>query len=150
MGVKEKIKQSKFADNREKAVVNITYTQSYLSGCFNSVLKDHKISMQQFNVLRILKGQHFNPVSVLEISSRMLDKMSNASRLIDKLCTKELVIKKTSEGDRRQVDITLTSKGILKLDELNMLVRGVLQEHNNLSEVEYDHLNKLLDKFRND
>lgn len=150
MGIKDKIKQSKFADDREKAVVNITDTQSYLSGRFNSVLKEHKISMQQFNVLRILKGQYPNPVSMFEISSRMLDKMSNASRLVDKLIFKELVVKKLSERDRRQLDISLTSKGILTLDELNKLVRGVLHEHNNLTPGEYDHLNTLLDKFRND
>ncbi|MGY8847344.1 MAG: MarR family transcriptional regulator, partial [Bacteroidia bacterium] len=80
MGIAEEIKQKEFANFAEKAIVNISYTNSYFSGLINSALKEHKTSLQQFNVLRILQGQNPKPVSVNEITKRMVDKMSNASR----------------------------------------------------------------------
>tara|TARA_B100001059_G_scaffold81348_1_gene79362 strand:+ start:18527 stop:18823 length:297 start_codon:yes stop_codon:yes gene_type:complete len=85
MTIEKRIKQKKFKSNAEKAIVNIAYTQSYFSSKINSVLKAHNISSLQFNVLRIIKGQHPNPVSLGDITSRMIDKMSNTSRLIRRL-----------------------------------------------------------------
>ena len=148
MGLEEAIKQSKFESEREKAIVNISYTQSYLSTSFNTALKEYNISLQQFNVLRILKGQHPKAVSINDITARMVDKMSNCSRLVDKLYTKELVKRETCSYDKRQLDISLTSKGSSTLEELNMLTKEVITHHDNLTDTEYQTLNELLDKLR--
>ncbi len=150
MSLEDKIQQKKFVSETEKAVVNISYTHSYISGLINTALKEHNVSIQQFNVLRILKGQHPKPVSINEITGRMVDKMSNASRLVGKLYTKKLVQRTACSYDKRQVDITLTKEGENTLSTLNQLVDEVINAHNNLSVSEYEQLNMLLDKMRND
>lgn len=148
MGLEEQIKQSKFASQREKAIVNISFTQSYLSTAFNTALKEHNVSLQQFNVLRILKGQHPKAVSINEITGRMVDKMSNCSRLVEKLYSKNLVRRDTCSYDKRQLDISLTPEGVKTLDQLNILMDSVINKHNNLTESEFEMLNTLLDKLR--
>jgi DNA-binding MarR family transcriptional regulator len=149
MSLEEQIKQSKFKSEREKAIVNISFTHSYLSNKLNSALKCHAaISMQQYNVLRILKGQHPNAISVSEITARMVDKMSNTSRLIDKLFAKNLIERKTCTYDKRQLDIVLTEEGADTLITLNNLVNIIIEEHNALNDDEYKMLNELLNKFR--
>ncbi len=100
------------------------------------------------DVLRILQGQHPVPVSINEITTRMVDKMSNASRLVDKLDDKELVHRKTSCHDKRQVDISITETGQKTLAELNIIVNQIIQEHSHLTPGEYETLNHLLDKLR--
>jgi len=148
MGLEEQIKQSKFASEQEKAIVNISFTESYFSGLFNTALKEHKVSLQQFNVMRILKGQHPKAVSVNEINSRMVDKMSNCSRLVEKLYAKNLIQRTKCSYDKRQLDISLTSQGIKVLKELNVLMDDVISQHNNLTEDEFITLNLLLEKLR--
>ena len=148
MRLEEKIQQKGFSNGIQKAMVNISYTNSYLSGILNATLKTHNISLPQYNVLRILAGQHPKPISVNEITARMVDKMSNASRLVDKLCTKEVVERTTCEYDKRQVDINITEKGKELLKVLTPLVDQVVQNHNNLSAEESETLNTLLDKLR--
>jgi DNA-binding MarR family transcriptional regulator len=148
MGIEDLIKQEKFSNEAEKTIVNISFTNSYLSGLLNSAIRDFNISLQQFNVLRILQGQHPSPVSINEITSRMVDKMSNASRLVDKLDDKELVKRKTSCHDKRQVDISITETGQKTLSELNVIVNQIIQDHSHLTPSEYEMLNHLLDKLR--
>jgi DNA-binding MarR family transcriptional regulator len=148
MGIGDEIKQKEFANFAEKAIVNISYTNSYFSGLINSALKEHKTSLQQFNVLRILQGQHPKPVSVNEITLLMVDKMSNASRLVDKLCTKELVVRGACLYDKRQVDVSITQHGQKTLKILSAVVDKVILSHQNLSSLEFDTLNQLLDKLR--
>lgn len=150
MGIEENIKQKSFSSEVEKAMVNLSYTQSYMSSKINAALKPHKISSQQFNVLRILKGQHPDPVSINDITSRMVDKMSNASRLVDKLCKKELIIRSSCAHDKRQVDVNITEAGQQLLLELNSRIREVINEHSHLTDDEYKTLNELMDKFRLD
>jgi len=148
MGIGDEIKQKEFANFAEKAIVNVSYTNSYFSGLINSALKEHKTSLQQFNVLRILQGQHPKPVSVNEITLRMVDKMSNASRLVDKLSDKELVIRGACSYDKRQVDVSVTEYGQKTLKKLNTVVDEVIKKHQNLTPLEFDTLNQLLDKLR--
>ena len=150
MTLEQKIKQKSFSNEAEKAIVNISYTNSYLTHLINTALKKHNVSVQQFNVLRILKGQHPKPVSVNDITDRMIDKMSNASRLVEKLRIKELIERNKCSFDKRQVDVSLTQLGLDQLEMLNELVNEVISNHNNLSQEEFAHLNNLLDKFRND
>ena len=148
MTIEKRIKQKKFKSNAEKAIVNIAYTQSYFSSKINSVLKAHNISSQQFNVLRIIKGQHPNTVSVGDITSRMIDKMSNTSRLIRRLEKKDLVQRVNNPFDGRQINVFLTLRGAQILEKSNVLVNNVVNEHGHLSEEELIELNRLLDKIR--
>ena len=148
MGIEDQIQQKGFANLTEKALVNISFTNSYLSGLMNTTLKSHTISLQQFNVLRILKGQHPKPTSINEITTRMVDKMSNASRLVDKLCTKGYAVRSTCEYDKRQVDININDKGQELLIRLNGLIAEVIAQHNLLTSEEFKTLNSLLDRLR--
>lgn len=148
MSIEKEIQQEKFKSEAEKAIVNISYTNGYLSNQLNNALKSHNISMQQFNVLRILQGQHPQPVSINQITSRMVDKMSNASRLVDKLCSKEFVKREKCPYDKRQVDIKITPDGQKTLKQLNQLTDGVINNHTNLNNDEFARLNELLDKLR--
>lgn len=148
MGINEIIQQKSFASEAQKAFVNIAYTQSNMTNELNSVLKPHKISMQQFNVLRILKGHSPKPISINEISNRMVDRMSNASRLVDKLCKKGFAQREISERDKRQADIKITPKGEDFLLQLNRVVDQKIGEYKTcLSDDEFVTLNLLLDKL---
>ncbi len=151
MGINEKIQQKGFESEVQKAIVNIHFTQSYFSGLVHNALKPYKISSQQFNVLRILKGKDPEPISINEISERMIDRMSNASRLVDKLCLKGLAIRSQSESDKRQVNVGITVFGKEVLKGLNTSIDEVIKSHNTfLSLEEFQKLNQLLDKVRND
>ena len=148
MTIELQIKQKTFESNTEKAIVNIAFTHSYFSTKINGVLKKHNISSQQFNVLRIIKGQHPRPVSIGDITTRMIDKMSNTSRLIRRLEKKDLVKRVNSPFDGRQIDVFLTLRGLQILDKLNVLVDNVVKDHSHLNEEELIKLNYLLDKIR--
>lgn len=150
MSLENQIQQNMFANQAEKAIVNISYTHSYIYGLINTALKKHNVSIQQFNVLRILKGQHPKPVAVNEITKRMVDKMSNASRLVDKLDLKNLIERVPCSYDKRQVDISLTQEGRDVLIVLSQLVDDIINAHSNLTVLEYEQLNMLLDKMRNE
>jgi DNA-binding MarR family transcriptional regulator len=150
MGLEENIQQKEFTTEIEKATVNISFTQSYISALLNSSFKTYNISIQQFNVLRILQGQHPKPVSVNDITLRMIDKMSNASRLVEKLFNKNLVGRAKCSYDKRQVDVSITKEGQNTLNKLNKHVEEFYQSHNQLSNDELITLNELLDKLRKD
>lgn len=148
MTLEEQIKQKKFKSELEKAMVNIAFTSSYLASRLNSTFKPYNISMQQFNVMRILKGQHPEPVSINDITDRMVDKMSNASRLVEKLRAKGLTERRPCKSDRRQVDVRLTEKGLELLEQLNLKVKETHMDFSHISEEEYERLNVVLDKMR--
>jgi len=119
MKLEDEIKQKTFSSPYQKLILNVFVTSSWFGSESTRVLKTHKITMQQYNVLRILRGQQGKPASVGLIQERMLDKNSNASRLIDKLVLKKLVDRKTCPSDRRQMDIKITQKGLELLSELD-------------------------------
>lgn len=146
--LEEAIKQKEFKNPYNKLVVNILYTHSYLVSAQNGILKPFDLSPEQYNVLRILRGQNGVPTTVSSIQDRMLNKMSNASRLVDKLKAKELVVRGECPSDRRQVDIVITAKGLQVLDELQAYMEGFNNQVINLSEEEAVLLNTLLDKLR--
>jgi DNA-binding MarR family transcriptional regulator len=148
MRLEDEIQQKEFKDAYNKATVNILFTHSYIVTKQNSFLKPFGLSPEQYNVLRILRGQNGNPITVSSIQDRMLNKMSNASRLVEKLKQKGLVIRNECPADRRQVDIIITDKG---LDLLNQLQQEILNQNQNLIKLdasEVDQLNFLLDKLR--
>ncbi|TFV93344.1 MarR family transcriptional regulator [Algoriphagus kandeliae] len=146
--IEDAIRQREFKDPYNKAVVNLLFTHSYLVTLQNALFKPYDISPEQYNVLRILRGQNGVPTTVSSIQDRMLNKMSNASRLVEKLKTKGLLIREECPTDRRQVDVVISEKGLNLLRELE----GKVEESNrtliHLTEEEVRQLNDLLDKMR--
>jgi DNA-binding MarR family transcriptional regulator len=128
--------------------VNIIFTHGWLIEHQNRLLKEYKVTGAQFNILRILRGQHPNPASVNLLKERMLDKMSDASRLVDRLISKGFVDRKICPDDRRRVEVKITDAGLSLLEKID--------EHNNefdnnlihLSEHDAKTINDLLDKLR--
>jgi len=130
--------------------LNIIYTQTYVYESIYEVLKPYNISIEQFNVLRILRGQKGKPLNMGTIQGRMLAKTSNTTRLVDKLVAKSLVVRAVCEINRRKMEVTITEKGLELLDILDKLVEKA--EHSlssKLSSEEQKQLVKLLEKIRN-
>lgn len=148
MKLEESIQQSKFGSEGEKLLLNVVYTAGWIGLKQLQFFKDYDISPQQYNVLRILRGQYPTPVSVSVIQERMLDKMSNASRLIEKLKQKNLVSRKECKVDRRQVDIIITEQGLALLKEIDVIMPKLHQYADTLNQEEKQQLNNLLDKLR--
>ena len=148
MSIEKDIKQANFKSPYSKAVINILYTNNWLQSLQVEIFKPFDLTLQQYNVLRILRGQHPNPITVIAIIERMLDKMSNASRLVDKLLVKELVVRKLCPHDRRAVDVTITEKGLNLLKELDTLQNQWESKFHGLTENEALQLSTLLDKMR--
>jgi DNA-binding MarR family transcriptional regulator len=117
MKLEEELKQGEFQSAHQKAMLNILFTSNWLESDSARFLKPFGISAQQYNVLRILKGQGVKAISVNDIMSRMIDKMSNASRLVEKLRKKELIERVICKHDRRQVDVRITAKGLSLLKD---------------------------------
>src|SRR5687768_12430179 len=143
MTIEEEIKQPKFRSGHQKALINLLYTASWVQGKQQDFFKSFKITAQQFNILRILKGQHPQSISATEIKSRMLDRNSDVSRLLDRLVGKELVTKRTCPNDKRATDVNITEAGLelLKtLDKYQSQIDGVLS----LTEEEAGQLSNLL------
>jgi DNA-binding MarR family transcriptional regulator len=147
MKAEESIKQDKCENELAKVVVNVLFTSAWLSAKLNTVLKPYKISLQQYNVLRILKGQYPCPAMLGMIQERMIDKMSNATRLVDKLMDKGLVSRGQCQANRRQVDILITEKGLGLLKQMEKQVLKVDQGLA-VSPEEAIALNRLLEKLR--
>ena len=148
MKIEDEIHQTQFRNQKQKLAINITFTHYWLMDRFRQLLKQYDISSQQFNILRILRGQYPQPSSVNLLKERMLDKSSDASRLIDRLKIKGLVQRKQCKSDRRAVDILITEKGLeilKKIDAHNTELDSVFDK---LSEKETEKLNELLDKLR--
>ena len=146
--IEEAIKQSEFKDSYNKAVVNLLYTHSYLVSFQTAVLKPMDLSPEQYNVLRILRGQQGKPATIAAIQDRMLNTMSNASRLVDKLQAKELVKRDECPENRRKVDVLITEKGLRLLEFLEPQIAALNKNVIHLGEQEVVLLNELLDKLR--
>ncbi|MBI1185015.1 MarR family transcriptional regulator [bacterium] len=147
MKLEDEIK-SKFESEYHKLGVNIIYTQYYIQRRVQKLLKPFGLTNQQYNVLRILRGQQPNPANINLIIDRMLDKMSNASRLVDKLQAKGLVDKKPNAIDKRNADVSITEKGLALLDEIHPYLEEQTRELRVLSIEEAEILNALLEKVR--
>lgn len=148
MGIETDIQQTKFRNAHQKAAVNLIYTLSWMRDKTKCIFEAEDITPQQFNILRILRGSYPQPLSTLQIRERMLEKMSDTSRIVDRLITKGLVKKVTCKSDRRLVDVIITDKGkklLERLDEKQDEIDGVLS---NLSEKDANILSDLLDKIR--
>ena len=149
MKIEEEIKQEKqFADEYEKGVVNILYTSSWLYNLNATRLKEYDVTPEQFNVLRILRGSYPKPMMLNDISGRMLDKSSNATRLVEKLRQKGLVKREICPANRRQVDIIITEAGLGILTAIDNGCQEWMKSIKNLTATEASELNLILDKMR--
>ncbi|HRG18399.1 MAG TPA: MarR family transcriptional regulator [Flavobacterium lutivivi] len=149
MKIEDIIKTKVELDDSKKVILNILYTQSIVTEKMNEVLKPYDLSGEQYNVLRVLRGQKGNPANMCDIQERMITKNSNTTRLIDKLLLKELVTREICPNNRRKMEITITNKGLELLSELDPKV--IEHEHffsKNLEENELKQLNILLEKYR--
>lgn len=137
-------------DNSKKIILNVLYTQNVITENFNEILKPYDISGEQYNVLRILRGQKGNPANMCMIQERMLAKTSNTTRLVDKLLLKELVTRKVCPENRRKIEVLITQKGLDVLKELDPKVTQHEESFSkNLNVEEINLLNQLLEKYRN-
>ena len=149
MRLEDEIVQSKFGSEEQKAVINIIYTSNWLNAIHSGLMKPYGLTQPQFNILRILRGQHPNPATIRLLTERMLDKMSNASRLVEKLRQKGLVERITCPDDRRQVNVTITQNGLDLLSRIDVELRPRQSDILvNISEEEAFELNRILDKIR--
>lgn len=147
MGIEKDISQSKFRSEYQKATINLIYTFNWMNERIKTMLDKYDITPQQFNILRILRGAG-KPISTLQIRQRMLDKMSDTSRIVDRLLKKGLVQKVICEGDRRLVDVTISESGMELLDRLDAHQDDMDGVFKNLDEEQAITLNHLLDKIR--
>lgn len=148
MKIEDEIKQEKFKTEYQKLLVNILYTGHWIDRINSRLLKPYGLSSQQLNVMRILRGQAGKPASIKLIQERMLDKMSNASRLVDKLMEKNLVRRSQSEEDRRQVNVLLSNDGFNLLTKIDKVLEKYDEQFNHLKVDEAQQLNDLLDRLR--
>lgn len=148
MKIEDTIKTSSMS-NTSKTIVNIVYTANFVTDKLNEAIKPFDISLQQFNVLRILRGQKGKPANLFTIQERMINKMSNTTRLIDKLILKNYVERKVCEKNRRKVEVFITNQGLTALKEIDNLIINTEKEIlNTLTEKEMINMNQTLDKLR--
>lgn len=147
MSIEEDIFQSKFRNEYQKGVINFVYTYNWLNEKMKVFFDREKITGQQFNILRILRGAG-KPISTLQIRQRMLDKMSDTSRIVDRLVLKGLVKKNTCLNDKRLVDVSITDKGKKLLEKIDQYEAEMDAIFGSLSTAEVKTLNTLLDKIR--
>lgn len=149
MKIEEVIKSNVALKDAKKVILNVMYTQNVVNDKFNEILKPYDLSGEQYNVLRILRGQKGNPANMCIIQERMLAKNSNTTRLIDKLLLKDLVTRNVCPDNRRKIEVLITQKGLDLLTELDPKVDEHEEQFaNNLSESELSLLNTLLEKYR--
>lgn len=148
MKLEKEIVQPVFENEYHKAAINLFYTNNWLITHQTKLFKPYDISPQQFNILRILRGQHPAPANLKLIKERMLDKMPDVSRLVERMRIKGLVERKLSSYDRRNIDVFITNKGLTLLKELDLLNKEVTDKLKNLTEKDILQLNNLLDKIR--
>jgi len=148
MLLEDEIKQTKFRSDYHKLAVNIIYTHGWLINKYGDVLKKFDITPTQYNILRILRGQYPNPAPISLLKDRMLDKMSDASRLVERLRTKKLIDRKICKEDRRKVNVLITQNGLELLANLDKYEQELDSYLKNIDCNEAKKVNILLDKLR--
>lgn len=148
MRIEDEIKQKRFQSPQQKLNVNMVFTTNWLVGKMQDLFKPHEITLQQYNILRILRGQYPNPCTIQLLKDRMLDKQSDVSRLVDRLTQKGIVERSICESDRRKMDVKISQKGLDLLTMIDPEMGRLDDVMKNLSLEEMDQLNNLLDKLR--
>ena len=147
MSIDKDIKQRSFKSEHQRAIINLIFTHNWITEQLKRIFDKQGLTMQQFNILRILRG-NVAPLSTLQIRERMLDKMSDTSRIVDRLIIKGLVKKITCKTDKRLVDVSITNKGKKILQKIDLQEDEIKNILRTLSDKEAKTLNKLLDKIR--
>jgi DNA-binding MarR family transcriptional regulator len=148
MLLEKEIQQKSFKSPEQKLAVNLLYTSNWLNYQYQQHFKNYDITIQQFNVLRILRGQHPNYCTLKLIKERMLDRMSDASRIVDKLVEKKYVVRHQCPSDRRSVNLLIDDRGLALLKELDMIDEATKDMFKNLNQKDIEKLNQLLDDLR--
>ncbi len=148
MKIEDEIKQYKFPDIYQKVAVNLLFTSNWVATRHQEFFKPFGITTQQYNILRILRGQRPNAISGVEIKGRMLDRNSDISRLLERLLKKDLVTKCQSENDKRAANVSITQKGLDLLVSIDEKIIEFEKGQFNLTEAEATQLSQLLDKAR--
>jgi len=148
MSLEEDIQQRSFKSPQQKLAINLLYTSNWLNAHYSQLFKDSDITVQQFNVLRILRGQNLKPCTLKLIKERMLDRMSDASRIVDKLVAKSYVLRKQCPEDRRSVNIVISEKGLELLKKLDFVDDASKELFHRLNDNQVISLNNLLDELR--
>jgi len=148
MQLQKEISTSGFENERQQAIVNIVFTFHWCNDKIKQAIAPYEVTPQQFNILRILRGQYPKPCTINLLKSRMLDKMCDASRIVDRLMQKDLVRKAINSQDKRSVDILISDKGLslLKMMDQEVDITDIISP--NLTIEESEQLNLLLDKLR--
>jgi len=150
MTIEEAIKATAPMPVHRRTLLNVIFTQHFAAERMSEILKPYAISAEQYNVLRILRGQKGKPANMCTIQERMLAKSSNTTRLIDKLLSKQLVTRETCPDNRRKMEVLITDKGASLLAELDIAISGHEKSFGTgMTEYELETLNALLEKFRN-
>lgn len=148
MALEKEIQQSTFRNEHHKALVNLIYTYNQVSSTMQKILHANNLTMQQFNILRILRGVHPETLTNGQIKDRMLDKSSDVTRIIDRLLKDGYVTRKSCSEDRRRVNITITNVGLKKLEDIDKREKEMDNIVCGISKSEAEKLNILLDKIR--
>ncbi|MEM6261697.1 MAG: MarR family transcriptional regulator [Bacteroidota bacterium] len=148
MKLEDAIKQKRFDNLRQKAVLNVMFTNNWLVGVQTRMLKPYGISLPQYNVLRILRGQYPNPANLGVLTERMLDRSSNASRLVERLRQKGFVNRTECPRDRRQVEVLITEKGLDLLKTLDGVQDEFADIFSSLTDAEVKTVSDLMEKMR--
>jgi DNA-binding MarR family transcriptional regulator len=148
VNLEDAIKSSTFRTQKQKCGLNILYTAWWLKTIISKELKEHELTHEQYNVLRILNGKHPEKMCVRDIASRMIEKSSNVPRIVDRLEAKKLVQRTSSEVDKRETVMTLTPHGLSVLDDATKAVNTLFGKLIDLKEEDAETLNELLEKYR--
>ncbi len=148
MKLEEAIKSNRFADEKHKALINLMYTSYWMKTHLSTALKQNGLTIEQFNVLRILKGKYPEQLCVKDIGTRMIEKSSNVPRIVDRLLVKKLVKRVPSTEDKRETMVSLTEKGMKHVAEANDVVNSVQDNIIGLSETDAVLLHELMEKMR--
>ena len=148
MKIEDEIKQRKFRSERQKLIINISFTSNWINNHITRFLKPYGISPEQYNVLRILRGQYPAPATVNLVRERMVNRMSNASRLVEKLRKKRLVERNVCDKDRRAVDLLITREGLEVLEQIDRETERLEELFGAVTQEEAVEMNNLLDKLR--
>jgi DNA-binding MarR family transcriptional regulator len=147
--LEDEIKQVQFKTEHHKLMINLLYTTSWLQRMQSAILRPHDITPEQYNILRILRGSKGEQMSLNDISSRMIDRASNTSRLIDKLVLKKWAIRKICPDDRRQSEIAITERGLEVLEKLQKPIDDITEQFSIISVNDCKKFNQALDEIRN-
>ena len=148
MQLQKETHTSRFESEYQQAIVNVLHTFNWCNDKLKQLVTPYEITTQQFNILRILRGQFPTPSTINLLKQRMLDKMCDASRIVDRLVQKNLVLKEPNQADKRSVSILISKKGLALLKKMDseISISGIVSS--NLTEAEASQLNRLLDKMR--